>query len=269
MTISIIGCGWLGFPLAKHLTTKGHTIKGSTTRTEKLKDLETSNIQPFLIKAVPKLLGEHQDVFFDTDLLFINIPPRRKNPNIEITYPQAIQELANKIIAHQIPKVIFVSSTSVYENTNTTISERTTPNPLTASGKAVYQAEQILQNIPNIELTILRMAGLVGGERKAGRFLAGRKNVANGDAPVNLVRREDCMSIIDKIIKQEKFEGIYNVCANQHPTRAVFYQQQAQKQGFEPPQFSENATTSYKIVDNQKIKTALDYEFLHPDPMLF
>jgi 3-hydroxyisobutyrate dehydrogenase-like beta-hydroxyacid dehydrogenase len=29
--ISILGCGWLGFPLAKALLKDGFTVKGSTT----------------------------------------------------------------------------------------------------------------------------------------------------------------------------------------------------------------------------------------------
>ncbi|MEZ7854793.1 MAG: SDR family NAD(P)-dependent oxidoreductase, partial [Cyclobacteriaceae bacterium] len=29
--ISILGCGWLGLPLARQLVQQGHQIKGSTT----------------------------------------------------------------------------------------------------------------------------------------------------------------------------------------------------------------------------------------------
>ena len=34
--ISILGCGWLGLPLAKSLLAKGYKIKGSTTSESKL-----------------------------------------------------------------------------------------------------------------------------------------------------------------------------------------------------------------------------------------
>jgi 3-hydroxyisobutyrate dehydrogenase-like beta-hydroxyacid dehydrogenase len=30
-SISILGCGWLGVPLAKHLIQKGFSVKGSVT----------------------------------------------------------------------------------------------------------------------------------------------------------------------------------------------------------------------------------------------
>ena len=47
--ISILGCGWLGFPLAKALLSKGFSVKGSTTSIEKLAVLENVGIVPFLI----------------------------------------------------------------------------------------------------------------------------------------------------------------------------------------------------------------------------
>ena len=48
--ISILGCGWLGFPLAKALLEKGFSVNGSTTSTEKLLSLKNAGISPFLIE---------------------------------------------------------------------------------------------------------------------------------------------------------------------------------------------------------------------------
>lgn len=47
--ISILGCGWLGFPLAKSLLEKGFSINGSTTSVEKIAVLEKAGIHPFLV----------------------------------------------------------------------------------------------------------------------------------------------------------------------------------------------------------------------------
>ena len=38
-TITILGCGWLGLPLAKALVKAGYQVKGSTTREENLETL--------------------------------------------------------------------------------------------------------------------------------------------------------------------------------------------------------------------------------------
>ncbi len=49
MQISILGCGWLGVPLAESLIKKGFSIKGSTTSEEKIEILTKKGIEAFLI----------------------------------------------------------------------------------------------------------------------------------------------------------------------------------------------------------------------------
>ena len=44
--VSILGCGWLGKPLAISLLDDGYSLKGSTTKEEKLALLEDNNIHP-------------------------------------------------------------------------------------------------------------------------------------------------------------------------------------------------------------------------------
>lgn len=45
-----MGCGWLGFPLAKALVEQQYRIHGSSTSKEKLNTLEKSGIDPFYIE---------------------------------------------------------------------------------------------------------------------------------------------------------------------------------------------------------------------------
>jgi 3-hydroxyisobutyrate dehydrogenase-like beta-hydroxyacid dehydrogenase len=47
--ISILGCGWLGSPLAKSLLEKGFSVNGSTTSLEKITVLEKAGISAFQI----------------------------------------------------------------------------------------------------------------------------------------------------------------------------------------------------------------------------
>jgi hypothetical protein len=62
---------------------------------------------------------------------------------------------------------------------------------------------------------------------------------------------------------------LFNVCADEHPIKADFYRKQAEIQGFVPPTFLPDVTPRYKIVNNEKIKKTLDYQFVFPDPMDF
>lgn len=269
MTISILGCGWLGMPLGQQLVKDGHIVKGSTTTPDKLDTIRTTGMQPFLIKIEEELIGNRLNDFFTTDLLILNIPPGRRDPNVEERHPQQIRAVAEWLIAGEVKKLLFISSTGVYPNLNRVVTEADETNPERASSSALVIAENYLQLQNAFQTTILRMAGLVGGNRKAGRFLAGKTNVPNGNAPINLVHREDCIQVIREVINMQKWGEIYNVCADEHPTKKEFYIAQAYKGDYTPPTFHEDEEVSYKIISNQKLKTALAYTFKHPDPMQF
>ena len=267
--ISIIGCGWLGLPLGAFLVEKGFSVKGSTTRKGKFPQLEAAGIKPFRIKAGKELKGDNLKDFFQSEILIINIPPGRKREDVAQKHPQEIQNIIDFAKAGKVEKIIFVSSTSVYADTNSIVTEKEDTEPSSPSGKALVEIESYLQFNIKLETTILRMSGLVGEDRKAGRFLAGKKQMPNGDAPVNLVHREDCIRVIYEVIRQGAWNEIYNVCSDHHPRRRRFYPAQAIKQGFEAPEFEEGGKASFKIISNKKLKKNLAYNFLHPNPMFF
>jgi UDP-N-acetyl-D-mannosaminuronate dehydrogenase len=85
LKIAIIGCGWLGLPLAKKLIKENFIVKGSTTSKEKISVLKTEKIEPFLIDLNKNLDKEILNSFLkNVDVLIINIPPkiRKKKQSI-------------------------------------------------------------------------------------------------------------------------------------------------------------------------------------------
>ncbi len=271
-TISIIGCGWLGFPLASFLLTKGYKVNGSTTRIEKMPHLVDAGIHAFLVRLpangeMTEEMEKELIACLQADILIVNIPPGRKNPNVEQEHPQQMRYLINHISKSTIQKVIFISSTSVYHPQNTTITEHAPTEPIRGSGKALVQVEKLFQANKSFQTTILRMSGLYGGERHPGRFLAGKQNLPNGDAPVNLVHRDDCVGIIEQVMVQKKWGEIYNVCADKHPTKREMYTNAAKKLGLAAPHFTENGSLSYNLISNEKVKRELAYSFRYSDPM--
>lgn len=268
-TISILGAGWLGLPFGKKLVELGYLVKGSSTNAKKLAKIEAAGINGFLLKVDEGIQGDNREDFFACDLLFINIPPRRSNPNIIYDYPQQIDTILRKAEQQQVPKCIFISSTGVYSDHNQIAREEELLHPEKNSGKALVKAEALVRQTKNIQSTILRLAGLTGPGREPGRFLAGKRNLSNGEAPVNLVHLDDCIGILIEIIKQDKFGEVFNVCADEHPLRKDFYPMQAQKLGLVSPTFLENEKADFKIVSNKKVKEDLGYTFIWPDPMQF
>lgn len=266
--ISILGCGWLGLPLAKKLIKKGHSVNGSTTSQNKLSILENAGINPFLLALESESISESINEFLDkSDILIIDIPPKLRGSNADSSdsskkiFVEKIKNLIPFIEKSTVKKVLFVSSTSVYGDENDIITEETNPNPETESGKQLLLAEATLQNNQNFETTILRFGGLIGEDRHPVKFLAGRENLENPDAPVNLIHQNDCIGIIEEIINQSKWNEVFNAVAPFHPTREKYYTQQAKEQNLILPKFSPEKSNIKKVISSEKVENSLGYPF--------
>ena len=270
--IAILGCGWLGLPLAKSLLSKGHEIKGSTTSESKLEVLKNAGILPFQIQLEEyQIIGSIEDFLKETDVLIIDIPPglRREISSLEeMTFVNKIRTLIPFIEKSGIKKVIFVSSTSVYGDgfPIVEITEETKPNPDTESGKQLAIAETLLQSNLNFKTTVIRFGGLLGDDRHPAKFLAGRTNVENPEAPVNMIQREDCIGIIKEILKQVQHDNwewnqTFNAVAPQHPTRKAYYHKKAEIFNLPLPIFAENLESKGKMISSKKVETILGYSF--------
>ncbi len=264
-TISILGCGWLGLPLARHFLQLGFQVKGSTTHAEKLALLQDNNIAPYLIQLNPQINADHQAAFFDSEILLVNVPPARR-PDVESFYPAQMQSLAATLKNTPVKKVLFISSTSVYPDLNREVTEKDARHPVKPSGKALLRAEAIFLQNQQFQTTILRFCGLYGPDRNPGRFLAGKTLPNTGEAGVNLIHLDDCIQIISQVVAQEVWGAVFNACADQHPAKKDFYPLAAQAFGWEAPQFGEEQE-AFKIVNSSQLKKQLGYRFLHPDPL--
>ncbi len=263
--VSILGCGWLGLPLAIDFISKGIAVKGSTTTEEKLVVLKSENIQPHLLTLASVNATTYSQFTLGSEVIIINIPPKRV-PNIETVYLEQIERILPFI--NETQNVIFISSTSVYQNTNSEVFEDLKVVPEKPSGQAILKVEQKLQSVLKDRVTIIRMSGLVGYNRQPGRFLANKKELKNAEGSVNIIHRDDCIGLIQKVIKQNAWGEIINGCADKHPTRQEFYTLAAKKLGLTPPEFIQEDTMSYKIVSNAKSKKLLGYSYLYSDPLV-
>lgn len=263
-TISILGCGWLGLPLAQKLIKKEYTVKGSTTSENKISVLKEHNIKPFLVTlSEDKIDGCIQDFLNDSDILIVDIPPKLRSTTSE-NFVSKIKLLIAEIEKSNVQKVLFISSTSVYADgfPIEEITEETPTNPETESGKQLVETEQLLLSNTSFETTILRFGGLLGEDRNPIKHLAGRENVANAEAPINFIHQEDCIGIITAIVEKSVWNTIFNAVAPQHPTRKEYYTAKAKELKLTPPTFDNNSTSNGKIVSSAKIMEKLDYRFI-------
>ena len=259
-TVCILGCGWLGFPLARKLISLGYTVFGSTTSNEKTKNLSDAGIQSFIYN-----LDDTTAKIPTCDHYFINIPPSGSE-----NYIIGLEALINKIPI-DAKNVIFCSTTSVYpdypghlcvetdiapgeidESDNPDVSNHGTPRG------TLIRAEGIFNKHHNS--TILRLSGLFGANRHPVKYLSGRKNISRPLAVVNLIHLEDIIAATVKLLEVTRNHSIYNVTASEHPTRIKYYTDAANNFGLMLPEFDSNDTTTGKIVDHTRLVELLGYE---------
>lgn len=271
MTVSILGCGWLGLPLAEELRDKGYAVKGSTTTPEKIELLKGKNITPFLLELNPELNCKNCGDFWNADLFILNIPPGRGKENVKQYHLKQIESVVEKLNESPVKRLIFISSTSVYPEKPGIVGEDDTEfgKAVRESGNALLAAEQLLMEQESFDTTVLRFGGLYGHDRHPAKYMAGRKDIPNGNAPVNLIHRDDCIAIIQKIIEKDVRNEIFNGVSDGHPPKNMYYPAAAESLGLEPPEFQEDRDSDYKVVSNRKLKQLLNYNFKYPNPMDF
>jgi nucleoside-diphosphate-sugar epimerase len=260
--VSVLGCGWLGLPLAQTLLVRGFAVNGSTTTASKLATLEREGINAFtLLLAEEGITGDTSSFLEGSHILIIDIPPKLRKENSE-SFTDKIATLIPHIEKAGIKKLLFISSTSVYADDNSVVTEDTTPLPDTESGRQLLETEILLQSNALFKTTILRFGGLIGGDRHPVHYLAGKENLENPEGPVNLIHRDDCIGIILKIIAKEAWGDTYNAVAPEHPTREEYYTQKAAALGLELPKFTHEKAATGKTVTPDKLISSLGYTFI-------
>ena len=261
--ISIIGCGWLGFPLAKALIDKGYSVKGSTTSEAKLSKLKAANIDDFLIQLTAEgMVGDNKDFLADSHTIIINIPPGiRKNPGKN--HVAELQHLISAIENSSIKNVLYISSTSVFldDVDFPTIKHDTSPNGVSNSAQQLIKIEELLQNNPNFNTSIIRFGGLFNETRHPARYLSGRQNVSNPEAPINLIHLQDCIGIISEVIVNNHWNCTLNAASPSHPSKKDYYTAYCEAHNLVAPQFNFDIKSQGKLIDSSKVEQLLNYTF--------
>ncbi len=259
MNISILGCGWLGLPLAKKFLEAEHSVKGSTTSRVKLINLQKEGIIPYHINLLPDgILGDLTAFLSDAEVLVIDIPPGlKKDP--EADFVGRIKNLKTYIEKSAVKNTIFISSTSVYE-------DRAdfpiyTENDVPTQNFQLHKAEQILNGNKDFQNTVIRFGGLWGPGRHPVKYLAGKKDIKDPDAPVNLIHQDDCIGIIEEVIAQGFWGETINAVYPNHPSKKEYYTNQAKKLNLDPPFFDKSTASKGKIIKSVKLQEKLQYKF--------
>lgn len=259
LRISLLGCGWLGYPLALDLISRGYELKGSTTSPEKLPLFKSVGIEPYLVQFDSLVETPDLSEFLNSDILIIAIPPGRRSVDGLANYRKMAQQLRKQLGTSPVSKVIFISSTSVYPESNTILNEFSEIAPETESGLVLAETEALLSEL-SMQVILLRLSGLIGPNRMPGRFFAGQKNVPNGLAPVNMIHLDDAVSLINCLIDSTTAKGVYLGCSPSHPTKEDFYTLAAKVEHLVPPVFI-SEMIKWKIISCERTIHELNFKY--------
>lgn len=257
--ISILGCGWYGLALAKELLYLGYHVNGSTSSKSKMEHLAAAGITPYLVNIEENDL-KYDDLFFHCDILFIAIPPKSKS--LQATaYEKKIEMISALSAKLGVKQVILISSSGIYQDGNFTIDETITPQPNTDAGIALLKAEHILKSNTAFTTTVIRFTGLIGPGRNLSKHFAGKTNIPNGLAPINLIHLTDCLGLSLAIIQQKAFGKIYHGVSPSHLSKQEFYTKACLASGLAQPIFKEELLT-WKQLESKNVPEVLAYEYV-------
>jgi len=274
--VSVLGCGWLGRPLAVSLVEDGIDVTGSTTTPDKIELLREDGITPVRATLDPDLSSSNSTPLFQSPVLVLNIPPPKNVDDVTGVHRRQVEAVRDASVQGAVEWVLFASSTSVYPTVERTVTEAdqppgrpdALPGSRRRSGDALLAVERVLMETKELDVTVVRLSGLYGGDRHPARYLAGRSDVGRPNAPVNLLHRDDAVGVFRALIDDDVRGDVFNACADEHPTRRVLYTKAATYFGLEPPTFDDSDMQTGKTVSNKKLKERCDYEYIHPDPLV-
>lgn len=274
MNIVIIGCGYVGYAVAKHWKLWSDLVITATTTTPtRVPTLQEVAQKVELVKGSDtealKAVLQNQDV------VLLSVGNKSGN-SYEETYLRTAETIVS--VLPQIPTVkqlIYTASCSVYGDRNGAwVDEETPTAPNNPNGEILNQTEQILlsANSDNLRVCILRLGGIYGEGRtllKIFNRAFGETRPGNGENPTNWIHLDDIVGAIE-FARSSQLEGIYNLVDDAHLPSRELIDNLCKK--YDKPKViwdsSQTTSRSYNAkVSNEKIKQA-GYKFIHPQ-MIF
>ena len=155
------------------------------------------------------------------------------------------------------------SSTGVYGPQQGIVTPNTAPQPQTESGRQLLEVEIILRSQDSFSTQIVRLGGLLGGDRHPVKQLAKLPVVDNPQAPVNLIHKADAIGLLRHLADQAPWQCIYNGVTPWHPTKQDFYEKVVKEMQLPSLKFAEDPGNTNKVVTDSQVQS-LGYVFLVP-----
>lgn len=221
---AVIGAGKLGNILLEKLS-KGGFLGCYGTRTNHPSH-HKFNINTDSILNIPA-----------ADIFVICIPPSKYGLNGLKTFIESARDI----------QIILISSTSVYGTNTGAVDENSIRTPLTENAKKLVAIEDLVLNTKNG--IVVRPAGLYSEGSHPGKFLSGKSQIKNPEAPVNLISRSEVADAVIKLANQDQIRTL-NLANKDHPTKRNYYTSYCARNSLALPHFEDSSAPAQKIINS-------------------
>ncbi len=226
MDLTIVGCGYVGLTLAERLQPRRPklTLKLTTTSSERLEQLSP--------------LADQVEVCDATDPTQLLSALRKSSSAVFCLGPKGDRQVDANGYRHtfvdsfrclktllpqltDLRQIVYTSSCSVYGDAQGGwVDEQTPPKPSRGHGDVLLESEQLLSDIGDRRVCILRLGALYGPGRDLDRRLrglAGLERPGSGAAYSNWLHVADAAGALEAALSAE-WDGVVNV-VNDEPIR--------------------------------------------------
>jgi nucleoside-diphosphate-sugar epimerase len=265
-TVTIIGAGWLGLPLAYDLKEQGHPVFASRTSENGALELTTQGLNGFCYQSGDTTAPELAKILIEQQAKIVIgcFPPgfRQNKSNQYVRHWSALAEQSKQA---GIEKLIMISSTGVYPDIPETMTEEKASfrlaqeaNTFGDKSRILLAAEQAVMD-SGLDYVILRCSGLFGPQRHPSRFVRNLKQVSRR-APANMVHQTDVIRAITFAIEHLSC-SVVNVTTPETVSKARFYQAALKFAGVDTP-MPQLTETSDKLISSEKLcQAGFKYRF--------
>jgi nucleoside-diphosphate-sugar epimerase len=265
MKTLVVGCGYVGLPLARREQAAGHEIGAWVHSRASAEALRPHGFARVIAGSVAE--EKLWDEAGAWDQVVLCASSGRGGPD---AYREVFLEGARMICRRQPgARRIFVSSTSVYGQTRgEPVTEDSTAEPATETGKILRQAEQVALAAGSI---VVRSSGIYGPGRAMllEKFRRGDA-VIEGDGTrwINQIQRDDLAAALAFLLERGEPGQIYNASDDTPVMLLDFYRWCAESSGRPLPPFGPADPNRKRGLTNKRVSNArlraLDWRPVYP-----
>lgn len=262
-SVLIIGCGYVGLPLAKAWIEKGFRVYGTTRKVERVDRLRREGIEPIVLDLLkpPFRLPQADWVYF------------LASGSHDETLPRGITHSIAALLKSPPSRFIYTSSTGVYGDYGSGWVDESSPRRAGhPAGLRLIETEDILftaieeEQFPGV---VVRLSGIYGPNRIPGRDQVLKRGALRGDPEsyLNLIHLDDLVPLLLETAPIAKTGECYLFSDNHPVQRKDYYAFLAERLGvsdFVPLWNASDEPVASRRCRNEKMKEHFQFELKYP-----